>query len=338
MFTDKSISRRNLLKSALTGGAVMSAAMGGGISETCAALYNPNVTELVQFIKGDLPLLICVPYGGNELVFGIPARTNIARPVPNFTFAGVVWTYEIAMSISRTIERLSGGKKPYMVLNLAHRRYLDVNREDSDAYEVTLNAPRIYWEYHDAIREFVNQMNILYDNPFLLEISGHNDMADLIIRRTLNGKSVSKMVQRVGENKIAAKFEQVDEFIAAETNPDKKQYLINLKKKRLELASNPEMIKKFGNESFTGEKSLIGEIQMRGYKIDPEIGIADIEIPQTTAGDFTIDRYGSHQAVGGMDAIQLVVGSMYRTTSNYMQTGRDIGNALWNFSKTYNII
>ena len=135
-----------------------------------AALYNPNVTELVQFFRGDLPILITAPHGGNELVFGIPARTNITRPVANFTFYGAVWTYEICQTISRTIQRLSGGKRPYMVLNLAHRRYLDVNREDSDAYEVTLNAPRIYWEYHDMIREFVNQMNILFDSPFLSKL------------------------------------------------------------------------------------------------------------------------------------------------------------------------
>lgn len=327
------ISRRLFLQSLAASGMATVACTPAG-----AALYNPNVTELIQFIRGDLPILICVPYGGTELVFGIPARTNISRPVANFTFHGVVWTYEIAMAISRTLERLSGGKKPFMVLNLAHRRYLDVNREDSDAYEVTLNAPRIYWEYHDAIREFVNQMSILFDNPFLLEVSGHSDMPDLIIRRTLNGKSVSRMINRVGLEKIEAKFSSLDKKLSETIDPERRKRLNLLLDKKEKMMEDAKSLKYYGSESFTGANSLIGEIQRRGYKIDPEIGVVDIELPQTTAGDFTLDRYGSHQDIGGMDAIQLVIGSKYRKSTNYMQTGRDIGNALWNFAKGYNII
>ncbi|MEM6604092.1 MAG: twin-arginine translocation signal domain-containing protein [Pseudomonadota bacterium] len=357
------MSRRDILKqgSGLVAGAALAGTL---VTPAHSALYNQNVTELVQFIEGDLPILLVAPHGGNELVFGIPARTNITRPVANFTFYGAVWTYEICLAVSRTLQRLSGGKKPYMVLNLAHRRYLDVNREDSDAYEVTLNAPRIYWEYHDMVREFVNQMNIIYRNPILIELTGHRVMEDLIVRRTLNGKSVTRMQQRVGENALRNNLAAYEEKINILPEGEKKAKAMELlERDRIVIAQNstgiiddsaplsvpqPESkkrekalkryIKAEGEKSYAGPLSLIGEIKSRGYNIDPDIGIADIEMPQTTAGDFTLDRYGSHQEVGGMDAMQLVIGRNYRKTKNYQQTGRDIGNALWNFMKTYDIL
>ena len=306
------------------------------LSSAHSAMYNPNVTELVQFIEGDLPILILVPHGGMELAWGIPARNNINKPVANFSFYSAVWTYEIAMTINRTLQRLSGGKRPYMVLNLAHRRYLDMNREDSEAYEVQLNAPRIYWEYHDMVRTYINRMNILFANPILIEITGHSDMPDLILRRTLNGVSVAKMVKRVGLKSVRALEDRINAI------KDDKEKNVTIQRYNNFIRSNygnrDAYILAEGNKSFTSTDSLIGQIQSRGYKIDPDIGVPDLEVPQTIAGDFTLERYGNHKIAGSMDAIQLVIGSTYRRTENYAQTGRDIGNAIWNFAEKYDIL
>lgn len=326
-------SRRDFLNKACQVAAGTIALTSPFIPSAYGEMYNPNVTELVQFIEGDLPILILVPHGGMELAWGIPARNNINKPVANFSFYSAVWTYEISMTINRTLQRLSGGKRPYMVLNLSHRRYLDINREDSEAYEVQLNAPRIYWEYHDMVRTYINRMNILFPNPILIEITGHGDMPELILRRTLNGLSVSKMVQRVGLKSVT----ELEDRINALKDSEQKRMTVDRYKNFIlsNYGNRDAYIRAEGNKSFTSPQSLIGQIQSRGYKIDPEIGIPDLEVPQTIAGDFTLGRYGSHKSIGSIDAIQLVLGSNYRRTENYAQTGRDIGNAIWSFAEKY---
>ena len=164
-------------------------------------------------------------------------------------------------------------------------------------------------------------------------------MKDLIIRRTLNGKTVRRLTERVGEKKLIAHMEErwdtLDEKIKKSVK-DKDQLLRDL----LPIAKEKKALTKAGKIVYSGEDSLIGEIHKRGYRVDPQLGIetADIEIPQTTAGDFTIDRYGSHNPIGGMDAFQLIIGGNYRRTHNYAQTGRDIGNAIWSFAQNYNLI
>lgn len=326
--------RRKLLTSmppfgaaALTGGFVASGAL-------AQPIYNPNVTQLTQYSKGELPILLVAPHGGTELVYGIASRRNVNRPVANFSYFGAVWTREICLQISRTLKRLSGGRTPYMVLNLAHRRYVDVNREESDAYEVILNAPRIYWEYHDFITEYVNRMNVLYDNPLLIEITGQQELPDYIVRRTLNGKSVERMVKSYGEKVYNQKLNKFTEAYERSKIHDPKRTKFLARMIEQFKQQKPQEVLGYGHEIYTGDNSLIAEIKKRGYRINPALYETDTEQALTTAGDYTLQRYGARD-LGNINAIQLVVGSNYRRTSNYLQTGSDIGSALWEFAQKF---
>lgn len=324
----KEISRRDFLfKTTLMGGSLASVIR----PVYGQSVYNPSITELTQFVRGKLPILIVAPHGGTELVNGIESRRNTNRPVSNFSYYGAVWTREICIQISRTIKRLSGSE-PYMVLNLAHRRYVDVNREESDAYEAILNAPRIYWEYHDFINEYVNRMNVLYQNPILIEISGQSDLPNLIVRRTLNGQTMKRLINQHGTKIYQQKLNAYTEAYNKTDNIIKKNNLENLIQ-QYELQKD-EKIFQYGNEAYTGSNSLIGEIQKRGYRINPDLYETENEQSLSIAGDYTLERYGTRD-INNINAIQLVVGSEYRRTSNYLQTGRDFGNAIWAFAQRY---
>lgn len=296
------------------------------------SIYNPNITELVQFARGDLPILIVAPHGGSELATGITVRTNVNRPVANFSYYSAVWTREIALQITRTIKRLSSGKSPYMVLNLAHRRYLDVNREESDAYEGVANAGRVYWEYHDYINEYVNRMNVLYENPIMIEISGQSDLPNLIVRRTLNGKTLTRLIQAYGEPIYKQRLDAYKNTYQKVKNTDngrRIKTLIETYQKQKD-----DIIFKKGQYVYTGQNSLIGEIEKRGYPINPDLNDAKNEQVLTIAGNYSLERYGTRE-VGNTNVIQLVIGSNHRRTSNYLQTGRDLGNAIWAFAQRY---
>jgi|GEM_PF-3918483 len=329
----KTLDRRDFFKQSLALGAGSYAGYFGlnntGYSQ---ALYNPNLTQMTQFVRGNLPILLVAPHGGTELVFGIASRRNINRPVANFSYYGAVWTREICVQISRTIERLSGGKKPYMVLNLAHRRYVDVNREESDAYEVILNAPRIYWEYHDLINEYVNRMSVLYEQPFLIEITGQRELPNAIVRRTLNGKSVQRLVDFHGEKEYN---QTLQTYIRQYKNSPDTQNRYNLRNTIKEFIRDKEKkIFEFGKVAYTGEQSLIGEIKKRGYPINPDLFETDTEQALSIAGNYTLQRY-SLRDINSINATQLVIGNNFRRTSNFKQTGHDLGNAIWTFYEKY---
>ncbi|MFT6072191.1 MAG: hypothetical protein ACJARD_001023 [Alphaproteobacteria bacterium] len=329
----KPFSRRSLLRQSLaTGAGLFATHQTLNQSAFGQAIYNPDLTQLTQFHRGDLPILIVAPHGGTELVYGIASRRNINRPVSNFSYYSAVWTREICTQISRTIERLSGGKKPSMVLNLAHRRYVDVNREESDAYEVILNAPRIYWEYHDFVNEYVNRMNVLYENPIMIEISGQRELPNLIVRRTLNGKSVDRLVSNVGEKEYKRKLQFYNNTYEKLKNTKQAPWLRATIKEYEE--KKADKIFEYGNVSYAGENSVIGEIKKRGYPINPDLYETATEQALSVAGNYTLQRYGLRD-VSNINVIQLVIGSDFRRTSNYKQTGHDLGNAIWAFAEKY---
>ncbi len=293
------------------------------------SIYNPNSTELVQFFDGGLPVLITAPHGGTELVFGIPARNNISRPVANFSFYGAIWTYEIALRIMEGLTELSGGLRPYMVMCLSHRRYLDVNREETSAYEAILNAPRIYWEYHDAIRNYINRMNILFGNALLVEITGQNDNTDIILRRTLNGNSVREAVFKVAKKNMGIRADRLEkEFNSLKDVTEIAEYRDKINGVYFEQ----------GAEFYAGPDSLPGGLIERGYNVDPGLNIPNLETESVIAGDYTLQRYGSHIGQSGTNVMQLIIGGKYRHTTTYDQTGLDIANAIWHSCNYYDII
>lgn len=331
--TIKEFNRRDFLKQSAKIGGGLAMITGGAVSPAVGqSIYNPNITELVQFARGDLPILIVAPHGGSELATGIAVRTNVNRPVANFSYYSAVWTREIALQISRTIQRLSGGKKPYMVLNLAHRRYLDVNREESDAYEGVANAGRVYWEYHDYINEYVNRMNVLFENPIMIEISGQSDLPNLIVRRTLNGRTMTRLIQTYGEPEYQKRLKKYqDAYMRQKDAPNGKRIkqLIDIYEKQKD-----DIIFKKGHYVYTSQNSLIGEIEKRGYAINPDLNDPKNEQVLTIAGNYTLERYSNREA-GSTNVMQLVIGSNHRHSNNYLQTGRDLGNAIWAFAQNY---
>lgn len=187
-------------------------------------------------------------------------------------------------------------------------------------------------EYHDFINEYVNRMNILYDNPILIEISGQGDLPDLIVRRTLNGKTVERLTEKYGEKIYQKKLKfYTDSYEKLKNTPQGQMLRATIQQYE---AQKEKKIFKYGSLAYAGKNSLIGEIQKRGYRINPDLYEIDTEQALTIAGNYTLQRYGTRD-INNINAIQLVIGSDYRRTSNYLQTGRDLGNAIWTFAERY---
>ena len=280
---------------------------------TCARVSDRLRTELVWSNDGNLPLLIAVPHGGTELVLEVNPRqnTDIAE---QFNINSAVYTYEMARTLRYALED-KFLMRPFLVACLAHRRYVDVNRPPKDAYvmreennDSTLpiryrrsGAP-IYFEYHCAMRRYVGNLFRRHKGrALLIELTGAQTYPGQIVRSTIQGRSVLRLRERVGDGAMSGP-ESLGAFIenrGYESDPPSQLPYPSL-----------DCVK---NNDFTDACRL---------EVDD------------TPGIYTLNTYGSHNA-NGIDALQISIGRDLRTTENYERTARDLAQAVADFVQKY---
>lgn len=90
--------------------------------------------------------------------------------------------------------------------------------------------------------------------------------------------------------------------------------------------------RRFGREALTGERSILGQLKLRGYKIAPSLGENDEE--RRYIGGYTTRTYGSHKETG-IDAIQLEFGTSLRARANLGRMATDVAEAIFVFAQAY---
>ena len=90
--------------------------------------------------------------------------------------------------------------------------------------------------------------------------------------------------------------------------------------------------RRFGREALTGPKSILGQLALKGYKIEPGGAANDRERRYT--GGYTTRTYGSQRGAS-IDAIQLEFGTNLRARSNLERTAEDLARAIEVFAKMY---
>ena len=93
-----------------------------------------------------------------------------------------------------------------------------------------------------------------------------------------------------------------------------------------------DLERRFGRGALTGDRSILGQLVLKGYKIAPDGAAVDLERRYT--GGFTTQTYGSHRGTG-IDAIQLELGTTLRQRANLMRTAADLAEAITVFAKQY---
>lgn len=144
--------------------------------------------------SGMLPIILAAPHGGREALSGVPLRRGVG--VAQFTAERDNNTAELAEAVAVKIdERL--GAKPFLVVAHFERKYLDVNRPASGAFESAAAKP-YYDAYHEAIEAAAQRIRNRWGFGLLLDIHGQGAEPDAIFRGTDNGKSVAALQQRHG--------------------------------------------------------------------------------------------------------------------------------------------
>jgi N-formylglutamate amidohydrolase len=159
--------------------------------------------------RGDLPILLSAPHGGDKRIPGIPNRTGRVRgrAVPQFYAVQDDGTLELTLKLSDDIFNKLG-KRPYLVAADFKRKQIDANRPADRAYEVAEAKP-YYDFYHNKLKEYIREIkNRFGDNAILLDIHGQGISSDEIYRGTTvsrPGDTFKRFINREGLDSLTGR-------------------------------------------------------------------------------------------------------------------------------------
>jgi N-formylglutamate amidohydrolase/putative intracellular protease/amidase len=159
-----------------------------------------DAVKLIDVQRGELPIIISAPHGGHLSIADVAARKGQALPAKASKFVVLqdYGTADVARRLAAELE-MRFGRKPYLVVSRAHRRYLDPNRPSREAFEDPRVA-KVYERYHGALDEFCREVSEQHQSGLLIDLHGQGLAADKVFRGTQNGRTVSLLQQRFGED------------------------------------------------------------------------------------------------------------------------------------------
>jgi len=154
-----------------------------GVQRLCASIadaaveFTANVTapvpgtsyfgrnEYVEYIPGELPIILSSPHAG----------TLTPSEIPNRTWGTTVRDgelHDVTLRTAAALQELTG-KRPHVILMHLRRTKVDANREIVEAAQGNVYAERAWHEYHgwiETAREIARQS---YNRGFYIDMHGH---------------------------------------------------------------------------------------------------------------------------------------------------------------------
>ncbi len=239
-------------------------------------------SDYVEYVHGNLPLIISVPHGGYEKPDDIPERTG------RFAKNQDIYTIEIVYEIIQKINDLTG-KYPYVIINHLHRTRLDANRNIKEAANGNLKAEKVWYAYHNRISSVKVRITEEYEKGLFIDLHGHRHKIERIeLGYLLSGEEL-RLDKDLLDGGLLNEFSSIRHLL--ESN------ILDL--------SFTELIR--GKYSFGSLLSAKGQVCVPGNKL---------LYPQPDepffSGGFNTSRYGSSRG-GTVDGIQIEMDLHTRT-------------------------
>ncbi|MDA8016705.1 MAG: N-formylglutamate amidohydrolase [Thermoanaerobaculia bacterium] len=138
----------------------------------------------IEYLVGDLPLILSAPHGGTLSPHEIPNRTRGYG-------IGDAHTEELTRLVADALRDLTG-RPPHMVISRLARRKLDPNREPVEAANGDPIAEQAWLEYHGFIDVAKQQVTESWGAGLYLDIHGHGhrtpwiELGYLLVTKVLN--------------------------------------------------------------------------------------------------------------------------------------------------------
>lgn len=140
-----------------------------------AAAPSPATTyhgrnQYIEYLPGDLPIVISAPHGGTLVPSEIPDRTS-------GTTVRDTNTEELVRTIGDALAALTG-KRPHVIICRLRRIKLDANREIVEAAQGNRLAQRAWFEYHSFIDAAKEAVLDGHGRGFYIDLHGHGHEID----------------------------------------------------------------------------------------------------------------------------------------------------------------
>jgi len=126
-----------------------------------------DTTGYVEYLPGNLPIVISVPHGGYLQPLDIPRRD-----CSGCVYNRDLYTQELARSIIDDFYSTTGCY-PHVVINLLHRNRFDANRSIETAADGDPIVEQAWHTYHAFIETAKTQIISDYDRGLFLDLHGH---------------------------------------------------------------------------------------------------------------------------------------------------------------------
>jgi hypothetical protein len=239
--------------------------------------FSPD--NYIEYIAGNLPLVITAPHGGSLQPSSIPDRN-----CPGCSYLKDSYTQELTRELKDAVYNKTGCY-PHVIVNLLHRIKLDANRDISDAADSNLVAENAWHAFHDFIDTAKSQALGTFSKGLYLDIHGHAHA----IQRLELGYRLSK-----------ATLQMSDSLINTITNSS----INNLSTSNLNALNLSQLIR--------GTSAFGTFCENKGYNSVPS---QNTPFPLTSesyfSGGYNTGRHGSSSG-GAIDGIQIECHSVVR--------------------------
>ena len=248
-----------------------------------------NTNGYIEYIYGDLPIIISAPHGGTIAPASIPSRTKGGCGGLDVTTVTDSYTQSLARDLSAALTTLLG-KTPHVIICKLDREKIDLNREINEATCGNAIAQTCWQDYHHFIYSAKAKILSSYNRGLLIDLHGHGH----VIQRNELGYNLSGATLRSTDNVL-------NQLATTNTSSIK-----NLS------ANNPT--KQTHAQLINGAVAFGSLLTNAGYSSVPSL---QDRSPASTddyfSGGYTIERWGSRDS-GYVDAIQIETPSSFRDT------------------------
>ena len=135
--------------------------------------------EYVEYLCGNLPVILSAPHGGRERPLDIPDREK-------GTFAFDTNTQELARAVAEELHERTGGW-PHLVLCRVHRRKVDCNREIVEAAAGNAAAEQVWHDFQEFLKSSRQSVEKSHGRGLYIDLHGHGHMAQRLELGYLHG-------------------------------------------------------------------------------------------------------------------------------------------------------
>ncbi|MCX7048940.1 MAG: hypothetical protein NTX50_26070 [Candidatus Sumerlaeota bacterium] len=165
----------------------------------CATAQRLDGNDYIAVQKGNLPVILSAPHGGQMAVPGVDPRKGegLEKGPRGFVDSRDTNVDLLAFEVSAALERKLG-KKLYYVAAKFHRKYVDANRPVEIAVEDP-KAKAVYEAYHGALANYCAEVAREFGCGLVIDIHGQGTSATAVFRGTQGGKTDRNLVKQWGE-------------------------------------------------------------------------------------------------------------------------------------------